>query len=133
MYRVIKSSEDFVVDYPLTDEYVDRTLRKYDRMARRDEEDYYDRLHAEGKYEGEEPEDIYGSTNHVDIERIFKEMKDANRDLRIRLVDYDDEVAIWSVNGKKCSLNFKYLDPVDVEKEIYDITESKLEGVEYDD
>lgn len=75
MYRVIKSSEDFVVDYPLTDEYVDRTLRKYDRMSRRDEEDYYDRLHGEGKYEGEEPTDIYESTNHIRDDIYFNKIR----------------------------------------------------------
>jgi len=51
MYRVIKQSkEDFVVDYPLTDEFVERTLKKYDKMSREDEEDYYDQIHHEGKY-----------------------------------------------------------------------------------
>jgi len=80
---------------------------------------------------------VIKATKHAlpDIEGILREIRNNVNGSGhvVRLIDYDDEVVIWTVDGRRCSLNFKEMDPVDVEREIYDKTESKLEGVSYED
>ena len=88
---------DWIVDYLIPDDpdYVEREERK--RIAREmaDEEDYYDRLHGEGEYEGD-PHDIYGAE---EVEEDNEEGEDF-----LDQPDQEYSSAETAINGKQGKL-----------------------------
>lgn len=73
---VDQENPDWLIDYDLSylDDPVSWRKEEAKRKARElaDEEDYYDRLHGEGEYEGN-PHDVYGSEEVVEEEEDFLE------------------------------------------------------------
>lgn len=71
-----------------------------------------------------------------DAERIVNELGDS-LECEAKVVYSDDEVIVFTVDGNKCSINFKYMDKSDLERSIYELAEGALTGsyedIEYDD
>lgn len=57
----------------------------------------------------------------VNIRDIIQKVSDAFDDFS--LVTYDDEIVVWTVSGQKCSLNYKRMDPEEIEREMFDQSE----------
>ena len=111
----VEGQEDFVVDFEIPDdpEYIARQERKRMAMEQADEDDYYDRLHGEGEYEGN-PHDIYADEElpfgddpdgpYDPYDEEFE--KDRQRDQEL-LDQYGGAIRIWyaenQLNGKEGS------------------------------
>ena len=73
---------------------------------------------------------ILSSQRHAtssDARRIFNQLKETCPG-NPTLIKCGDEAIVWTVNGQKLSVNFKFIDAAELERRIYDKSECVLEG-----